>query len=98
MLNRSNIPVEKINNQAVLDIEWDEVRKKRDRLISEMDKNYLRHSREIRTGKVPDDENNPTSLTTVQIQELDEYVQKLADIPQTYSLPADIVWPEKPTI
>ncbi|NGZ17566.1 hypothetical protein G6Z94_09435 [Vibrio aestuarianus] len=78
--------------------EWKAVRIKRDKLISDTDKEYLRHNRELRNGKVLDDAQTPTKLSSVQLSELDTYVQLLADIPQTYNKPDDVVWPEKPII
>ncbi len=84
---------------AALDVEkWKTIREKRDKLIVETDGLYLRHHRELRNGKIADDTNNPTTLSSEQLSELDVYVQVLADIPQAYSNPDDVIWPEKPTL
>lgn len=79
-------------------IHWNEIREKRSRLLLETDGMYFRHSRELRSGKVPDDVQNPTTLSSNQLAELDIYTQALADIPQTYSNPDDVIWPTKPTL
>lgn len=81
---------------ALSNEKWQSVRKKRDKLLSETDGAYLRHHRELRNGKIVDDADNPTTLSTVQLSVLDVYVQTLADIPQTYSEPDDVVWPDNP--
>ncbi|WP_171331175.1 phage tail assembly chaperone [Vibrio splendidus] len=77
--------------------EWELIRIRRDKLISSTDKEYLRHHRELRNGKVPDDEDNPTTLSSGQLSDLDTYIQALADIPQVYTNPDNVVWPERPT-
>jgi len=77
---------------------WSHIRSERNKKIEETDNIYLRHHRELRNGKAPDDAQNPTALSSSQLAELDDYVQDLADIPQTYSNPDDVVWPEKPSL
>ncbi|NGZ18022.1 hypothetical protein G6Z94_11795 [Vibrio aestuarianus] len=85
--------------QAAYEVQmWKSVRTKRDKLISDTDKEYIRHARELRLGKVVDDSVNPTTLSSDQFSKLDAYVQLLADIPQTYTNPDDVVWPTKPTV
>ncbi len=83
---------------AVKEQRWAEIRLRRDGLIEDTDSTYLRHQRELRLGKLVDDADNPTTLSSVQLAELDTYVQALADIPQTYDSPDKVVWPEKPSI
>ncbi|MEZ9423756.1 phage tail assembly chaperone [Vibrio lentus] len=92
-----NIPDEiKIN--ITHSAKWEKIRTKRRKLISEFDGEYGRHARELRNGKVVDGIDNPTTLSSEQLLALDEYVQALADIPQKFSNPDDVVWPEKPTL
>ncbi|MFS1912027.1 phage tail assembly chaperone [Vibrio sp. 10N.286.48.B7] len=93
----SGVP-QSVIDAALNNEKWQSVRKKRDKLLSETDGAYLRHHRELRNGKVADDADNPTTLSSEQLSELDVYVQELADIPQTYSEPDDVVWPEKPVV
>ncbi len=84
---------------AALDAEkWKAVREKRDNLIADTDSLYLRHHRELRNGKIADYADNPIMLSSEQLLALDAYVQALADIPQTYNHPDDVVWPVKPTL
>lgn len=89
---------EALISTAITVHKWCIVRTKRDKLIEAYDSTYLRHEREVRSGKVVDDADNPTTLSSVQLAELDTYVQALADIPQTYVSPDDVIWPEKPSI
>lgn len=77
-------------------MQWYSIRAKRDKLIAGQDKAYLRHARELRMGKTVDDEQSPTSLSSQQLESLDQYVQALADIPQTFDNPDDVVWPQMP--
>ncbi len=77
---------------------WDGTREERDKLINDVNGFYLRHERELRLGKKIDDTDNPTSLTSEQLGKLDQYVQLLADIPQSYNNPDDIEWPVKPVL
>lgn len=62
---------------------WASVRQERDRRINEMTWRYERYARHERLG-----------LTQIDnIQSLDNYIQALANIPQTQEDPYDIVWP-----
>ncbi|SDI10193.1 Phage tail assembly chaperone protein [Vibrio xiamenensis] len=87
-----------VYNEALSNQEWMDIRSKRDGLIEDTDSTYLRHQRELRLGKLVDDADNPTTLSSAQLTELDTYVQALADIPQSYASPDDVVWPKKPSI
>lgn len=60
-----------------------EVRSKRDRLISKEDWRYIRYNSEIRLGLDPSD----------NITELDAYIQALRDIPEQNGFPWDVDWP-----
>lgn len=60
-----------------------DVRAKRDRLISSIAWRYERHARELRSGVTPTDD----------INALDQYVQKLADIPSQKGFPHKVNWP-----
>lgn len=62
---------------------WASIRQERDRKISEIAWRYERYARYERLG-LPQIDN---------IQNLDKYIQALADIPQTQEDPYDIVWP-----
>ncbi|WP_345876426.1 tail fiber assembly protein [Shewanella algae] len=64
------------------DIHWDEIRKYRDYLVSKTD-----------WTQMPD-----APLDGAKKAEFTAYRQTLRDIPQTYSDPNSVVWPEKPTI
>ncbi|EBK6743111.1 hypothetical protein DQ691_24005 [Salmonella enterica] len=61
---------------------WDEIRVERDRLVSETDWTQVSDSQ----------------LTAEKKAEFTAYRQALRDIPQTYSDPDAVVWPEKPTV
>ncbi|EMC2457133.1 phage tail assembly chaperone [Vibrio cholerae] len=63
-------------------IKWDQIRKYRDYLVSETD-----------WTQMPD-----APLDDAKKAEFTAYRQVLRDIPQTYSDPDAVVWPEKPTI
>ena len=65
-----------------IEAEWQVVREKRDRLLIESDSNVL-----------PD---RWAAMSAEKQQEWATYRQTLRDIPQTYSDPADVVWPTKP--
>ena len=63
--------------------EWKAVRSMRDRKIAEVEWRYTRAIREGRLGqKITDD-----------LDKLDRYIQELADVPQKFSDPRDVVWP-----
>lgn len=72
---------------------WSEVRAERNTRIAATDSIYMRHSRELWTGKIVDDADNPTTLSSGNLAKLNDYVQTLADIPQQYSDPDAVVWP-----
>jgi len=69
--------------QADLQAKWNNVREKRNILLAELSWRYERYNRLARLGKEQVDD----------IANLDEYAQKLADIPQVYNDPADVIWP-----
>lgn len=63
--------------------EWVKVRQKRDELMAQFEWRYTRHERQERLNV----------KTTDIIQELDKYMQELADI-TSQNDPFNIVWPE----
>lgn len=66
-----------------IESEWKEIRKIRDQKIADEEWRYARATREARLGqKITDD-----------IDKLDRYIQDLANIPNTFSDPRDVVWP-----
>lgn len=65
------------------DIRWQEIRRKRDELILAFEWRITRHYREIRLGM----------QATDNIRDIDVYLQALADIPQAYSDPDQVIWP-----
>ncbi|EPP2530221.1 tail fiber assembly protein [Vibrio cholerae] len=67
---------------AVVDKKWGIVRGERDSLISQCD-----------WTQMPD-----APLDEAKKAEFTAYRQALRDIPQTYSDPDSVVWPEKPTL
>lgn len=77
----ANVP-NAVIQQAISDMKWEQVRNKRDYLMSQTD-----------WTQIPD-----APLTADKKQAYSNYRQSLRDIPQTYSDPDDVVWPEKPTI
>lgn len=64
-----------------------EVRKSRDARMHNFAWRIDRHLREKRLGLVPTDD----------IDELDTYMQRLADIPEQPGFPWEINWPQEPT-
>jgi hypothetical protein len=74
-----------IENQRLLAKQWANVRKTRDQLLRLYEWKYVRNSRETRLG-LP---------TTDNLQELDAYMQALADITNC-SDPNNITWPPAP--
>jgi len=74
-----------IENQRILAKQWANVRKTRDQLIRLYEWKYVRNARETRLG-LP---------TTDNLQELDTYMQALADITNC-SDPNNVVWPAAP--
>lgn len=69
--------------QAEKNALWSEIRKRRDDMIADVSWRYERLARLDRLGLPQIDD----------INELDKYVQKLADLPQKQTDPYDIVWP-----
>ena len=66
---------------------WEEVRESRDTKIKEIEWRVFRHQSEERVGITTHSDN---------ISDLDTYIKQLRDIPQTYTNPNDVVWPELP--
>lgn len=62
---------------------WDDFRPHRDQLISAMDWRVARYNRELRLGLTPTDD----------IYKIDQYVQRLADLPQLFPDPNTAEWP-----
>lgn len=62
---------------------WRSIRTQRDKLINEVAWRYERYARHARLGIAQIDD----------MTALDQYVQALADIPQTQTDPYDITWP-----
>ncbi|MFC1524356.1 phage tail assembly chaperone [Thermodesulfobacteriota bacterium] len=73
-----------------IEFTWAQARAKRDRLIRIVVWEYQRNAREIRLSLTP-------TRDATWMDDLDDYVQELAEIPQTYEDPEDIVWPTMPT-
>jgi len=71
-------PVEQNNNQSIEAL-WREVRNKRDQLLQETDKFMLIDTYE--------------QLNAETQQQYKTYRQQLRDIPQTFELPENVVWP-----
>lgn len=69
--------------QAEKELIWSQIRAERDRRINQVAWRYERYARHSRLGLEQID----------SIEELDIYVQALADIPQIQDDPYDIVWP-----
>lgn len=69
--------------RAETDALWNQIRVERDRRIEEVTWRYERFARYARLGLEQID----------AIEDLDVYIQALADIPQTQTDPYDIVWP-----
>ena len=72
---------DEINSE--LDTQWNVIRLERDRRIQDIAWRYQRIERHARLGIDQIDD----------INTLDQYVQALADIPQTQTDPFNIVWP-----
>ena len=66
---------------------WDDIRFKRNVLLSENDNKIKRYHSKVRLGKTPQDD----------IAALDAYAEALRDLPQTYGAPGgnpdDVEWP-----
>ncbi|HCE2195109.1 TPA: phage tail assembly chaperone [Vibrio parahaemolyticus] len=80
-LSKNGVP-DSVIQEAISENQWNEVRVKRDHLISSVDWTQM------------SDAPIPTDKKT----EFAAYRQALRDIPQTYSNPEDVVWPVKPTL
>ncbi|HFQ5182101.1 TPA: tail fiber assembly protein [Vibrio vulnificus] len=68
--------------KAVNEGMWDWIRKQRDYHIATTDWTQM----------------TDAPLSAEKKAEFTTYRQKLRDIPQTYSNPDDVIWPEKPTV
>ena len=66
---------------------WVTIRTQRDKLLLSGDQRILRYQSEERAGITTHGDN---------ISDLDTYMKQLRDIPQTYTNPNDVVWPELP--
>lgn len=64
-------------------VNWDEVRKRRDTLMSAMSWRYDRYARNARLG-LPQQDN---------IQAMDKYMQELATITDSFPAPYAVLWP-----
>jgi len=69
------------------DLAWQGIREERDVMIKEVEWRVFRYLSEERAG---------ITTHTDNISDLDTYMQKLRDIPETYSNPDDVVWPTPP--
>ena len=74
--------IEELTNLA-----WQNIRKKRDSLLQQVDGKVLRYQSEVRIG---------ITTNTDNISELDTYAQALRDVPSTFSDPGNVVWPTYP--
>jgi len=74
--------IEELTNSA-----WQNIRKKRDSLLQQVDGKVLRYQSEVRIG---------VTTTTDNISNLDTYAQALRDVPSTFSDPGNVVWPTYP--
>tara|TARA_B100000427_G_C15323047_1_gene513436 strand:+ start:258 stop:728 length:471 start_codon:yes stop_codon:yes gene_type:complete len=63
---------------------WTDFRKQRNEMIKLHSDNIEKYQSEIRRGVTP----------TVEIAKIDDYIEKLRQIPQTQTDPFNIVWPE----
>lgn len=71
----------------LISIAWQGVRDERDERIKEVEWRVFRYQSEERAG---------ITTHTDSISDLDDYMKKLRDIPQTYSNIGDIIWPTVP--
>ena len=71
----------------LISIAWQGVRDERDVKIKEVEWRIFRYQSEERAG---------ITTHTDSISDLDDYMKKLRDIPQTYSNVGDIIWPTAP--
>lgn len=68
---------------SVINEQWTEVRKNRDKKIKEIEWRIFRYQSQVRLGMTPVDD----------ITKLDEYVQSLRDITSSTTNPLEVVWP-----
>ena len=73
--------------EELTNLAWQNIRKKRDSLLQQVDGKVLRYQSEVRIG---------ITTTTDNISELDTYAQALRDVPSSFSNPEDVVWPTYP--
>lgn len=73
----------------VIEQSWNEIREERDRLINSVSFEYEKNAREKRLLR-------PVSRSDEWMTNLDIYIQALADIPQNFNNPKDVVWPTLP--
>ncbi|WP_257293640.1 phage tail assembly chaperone [Endozoicomonas sp. YOMI1] len=69
--------------------QWQQIKDQRDKRIYAVEWRIHRMYREEQLGL-------PRSDDDVTIQKLHEYIQALADLPQTFANTSDVVWPELP--
>ena len=69
--------------QRITDQQWQEIRFQRDQRMKEFEWRYVRHAREVRLNTTPTD----------NVDQLDNYMQQLADITTTFQQPGDVIWP-----
>lgn len=81
----AQVPVSQYELDLLKQRAWDNVREKRDALMTMFDWRYLRYNRETRLGVTPTDD----------ILKLDEYMKALADITLQQD-PFNIEWPVEP--
>ncbi len=77
----SGVPDDVIDN-AIIEKKWEQVRHRRDYLVSKTD-----------FTQMPD-----SPLSAEQKQAFADYRQALRDLPQKFDNPDDVIWPDKPTI
>lgn len=70
--------------RSIHQTEWSEVRSTRDQKMRDFEWKYNRYYREQRLG----------TPTTDQLNDLDIYMQQLADITSAFQHPSDVVWPQ----
>lgn len=80
------------NEPAPLDAvdPWPSIRAERDSKINAVQIEYDRNARELRLKAIP-------TRSIDWMAQLDQYIQELADIPQTFKdNPDGVIWPESP--
>jgi len=68
----------------------EEIRSKRNKYLSEIDKVILRHRREVDLGVA-------TKLTDDQFKQVLQIAQDLANVPEQSTFPTSVVWPTQPS-